>query len=114
MKKIFLMLILILFFLTSCSEKPYDTCSNEWDSHMEEKALLVVSYTTYWLDFEEGSVQVAKKIYENALNGDYSEVCITVYPDDLPTFKGAILLDGTPLDQNIVEELQEQIKTDEE
>jgi len=111
MKKLLLIFLLILTlpFIVSCQVKPREECITEWEYKMVEKQFVIVSYTTYVLDTEFGDVTVSKKIYENAQNGDYIEICLTVEKEKDTLFIGATLIDGTPIDQTLLEELEDQL-----
>ena len=116
MKKVLLILLMVITlpFIASCEVKPHEECVTEWEYKMVEKQLVVISYTTYVLVTEYGDITVSKKIYENAQNGDYLEICLMVKKDEDTTFIGATLIDGTPIDQTLLEELEDQIATEEE
>ena len=116
MKKLLVLLILMFTipFISSCEVKPYEDCVTEWEYKMVEKQILIVSYTTYVLETEHGDITVTKKIYEKALEEGYKEICIMVNPDGENEFVGAILLDGTPLEQSLIDEIAEQVEPESE
>ena len=116
MKKILLILLMVmtLSFMIGCEAKEREECIETWDYKMVEKQFVIVSYTTYVLETEYGDVTISKKIYENAQNGDYKEVCLLVKSGEDTIFIGATLIDGTPIDETLLEELTEQIATEEE
>ena len=116
MKKVLLILLMILTlpFIVSCEVKPHEECIETWEYKMVEKNILFVSYTTYVLVTDYGDITISKKIYENAQAGDYKEVCLLIQEGEETRFIGATLLDGTPIDQTLLEELEEQIATKEE
>lgn len=111
MKKIFTLLVVLftVFLFSACEAKPEEHCVTDWDYKMVEKLYIAISYTTYWLETEHGDVRVSKNIYESAQNDEYSEVCVTVQPDGGISFTGGTLKDGTPIDENIIEEIEDQI-----
>ena len=115
MKKILVLLALILTipFITACEEQPHKECIYTWDEHMETRQVLFVSYTVYVLETDFGDVTVSKKIYEASLNQEYKEICIMVNPNAENEFLGATLIDGTPLDQDLIDEIHEQVVPDE-
>jgi len=112
------LLVLLLFitipFLSSCEVKPKEIDIYTWDYKMVEKNAVIISYTTYVLETDYGDVQVSKKIYTNAQNGDYKEITLLVKDGEETKFIGATLIDGTPISKTLIEEIEEQIVPDEE
>ncbi len=80
---------------------------------MVEKNILFVKYTVYVLDTEYGDVFVSKGIYESAMAEEYSEVCMMVIPNGENEFLGGTLIDGTPIDQDLIDEVADQVIPDE-
>ena len=111
MKKLLVLLLLFVMIplLSSCQEKPHEECLTEWDYKMEERSKFFVSYTAYILKTEHGEVDVSKGIYESAQAEEYSEICIMVIPDEDLKFIGGTLINGTPIDQSIIDEIADQV-----
>lgn len=111
MKKLLslILLIVVVLSLTACIEKPHEVCISDWELKMQTRQILIVSYTTYILETEEGDVVVSKKIYEAAQREEYSEICVLVETGEETTLVGATLIDGTALDQNAIDEIAEQV-----
>jgi hypothetical protein len=115
MKKLLMIIVLLLtvFTLSACEEKPHEECIETWEFEMQERPIAIVfSYTAYVLTTEYGDVDVSKKIYESALAEEYSEICIIVYPEADNEFIGGTLIDGTPIEQDLVDEIFEQVTPD--
>jgi hypothetical protein len=114
MKKLLLLvLFLSLFILISCVPKEEEHCVEEWDYQMVTKKVTIISYTSYLITTDYGNVEVNKKIYTLAQEGEYSEICLLVDGEEI-TFIGATLIDGTPLDESIVDEVTDQLTPDED
>lgn len=115
MKKLLLVLLLafIIPFITACEEKPHEECFYTWDEHMETRQIYFVSYTAYVLETDFGDVTISKKIYEASLNQEYKEICIMVNPNATNEFLGATLIDGSPIDQDLIDEIHDQVVPDE-
>ena len=111
MRKLLLVLLLVVMIplLSSCQEKPHEECITEWEYKMEERTIFFVSYTAYVLKTEYGEVDVTKGIYESAQEDEYSEICIMVIPDEDLKFIGGTLINGTPIDQSIIDEIADQV-----
>jgi|LGOV01.1.fsa_nt_gb hypothetical protein len=111
-----LVLLLLLFtipFITACEEQPHEECVETWDYKMVERQILFVSYTAYVLETEYGDITVSKGIYESAMAEEYSKVCMMVNPQAENEFLGGTLIDGTPIDQDLVDEVADQVIPDE-
>jgi|LGVE01.1.fsa_nt_gb hypothetical protein len=111
MKKLLLVLLLFLVvpLLSACEEQPHEECITEWEYKMEERSKFFISYTVYILDTEYGDVDVTKNIYESAQEEAYSEICVMVIPDGTVDFIGGTLIDGTPIEQSIIDEIADQV-----
>ena len=112
MKKLLLVLLLFVMIplFTACEEKPHEECLTEWEYKLEERPLAIIfSYTAYILETEYGDVDVSKNIYESAQADEYSEICVMVIPDEDLKFIGGTLIDGTPIEQSIIDEIGDQV-----
>ena len=111
MKKLLLVLLLFLVvpLLSACEVQPYEECLTEWEYKMEERSKFFISYTVYILETDFGDVDVTKNIYESAQAEEYSEICIMVIPDGTLNFIGGTLIDGTPIEQSIIDEIADQV-----
>lgn len=116
MKKLVLMLvvpIIVLLILTGCVPKPEEKCVTSWEYEIQEKQEFIITYTTYYLKTDHGKVQVTKEIYSDALEGNYSEVCILIEKGEETLLVGATLKDGTPVDKSIIEKIQDLFEEEE-
>lgn len=111
MKKVlsFLLIFLVVLLFTACEQEPREECLTEWDYKIEERTKYFVSYSAYIIKTDYGDVDVTKKIYESAQEGKYSSICVLVVPKGPVTFISGTLLDGTPIEQSLIDEIAEQV-----